>query len=333
MLKRLGLAGVFALGALAGQGAYAGGPVCVVADPIWRAGHTTAQTTLRGAVETMATSVATQSSITIEQVISAIKVATRQRSLNGAREAEFQAATAEAIAQTYAQQRTAEQIRKAHATYGPQGQAVGGCEEIARLQQVDAALSSVPEGASEILGSGVIDAGPGSGVTPAEAIQKRLATDTPEAASAIAFLDHDTSEEDRNAFMNNVVGLPLPTPDDLEQLGNRVEVIQARRAEALRSPAIVSLAAVRAAVEGASHSEDGDEMSSFESLDYLIGRYGGGPDYEQWSAALVTKSEAGLHKEIARLRALNLMLQNRRQSISDRRQVVIAAMLAADITN
>ena len=73
-----------------------------------------------------------------------------------------------------------------------------------------------------------------------------------------------------------------------------------------------------------------EHLSYMEAMDSLIARYGGGENYEEWSAALVTKSETGLLKEIARLRALSLQLQTFRDESSDRRQAMIGALLAGE---
>ena len=312
--------------------AWAGGAVCLVADPIWVAGHTTAQTTLVTAVDTMAATFAQQSLLTHEALISAIRVNTRQRSLNGEREAVATTESAEAAANVYVEQRAAEQIRQAHETYGAQGQMVGGCELIADLQLADDAMTSRMDRVSEVLSAGAIDAAPGQSVPPLEAAARRLAQDTEAAVSAVAFFDPETSSEDRDAYMNNVIGLPFDQPDGIDGMEDEITLMQARRWEAIRSPAIVSLAAVRAAAEAGSHFGHGAEadetMSYLGALDWYVGQFGGGPDYEQWSASLVTKSEVGLLKEIARLRAINLMLSRYRQEAQDRQLAVTATLLA-----
>lgn len=300
--------------------------MCSVADPVWRSGHEEAETNLVEGVERLSRTVGEESAETLDEVLSAIRVATRQESANGSREAEFQAAVMAAVAQVHMQVSAAEAVRAAHHTYGPMGQAVGGCEAVEWIARVTDALSSVPDGAAEILASGAIDVVPGSGVSPLEAAGMRLATDTPEAVSAVAFLDPDTVAEDRDAFMRNVIGLPPQLPESMASESDHLMMMEARRQQAIRSPAIVSLAAVRA-----SHEAGEGELTSRRSLEEIVGRYGGGPEYEEWSAALVTKSETGLVKEIARLRSLSLALENARQGSGDRRQAVIGALLAAEV--
>ncbi len=74
--------------------------VCAVFDPIWMAGHETATTTLGARVATMGTNVATQRSITLEMLLSAMKVQTAQTSTNGEREVNVVSNTQQAVAST-----------------------------------------------------------------------------------------------------------------------------------------------------------------------------------------------------------------------------------------
>lgn len=308
---------------LAGH-AQAGGVVCTVVDSIWRSGHSSAQTTIRTAVDEMAATFASESQETHRQLISAISVATRQRSVSGEREVNATRQHAEAAANVYVEQRAAEEIRRAHATYGTQGQMVGGCDMIADLAAASQSLRGRNDRTGTILSSGSIDAAPGMAVTPLQAAARRLAFDTDAAVSAATFFDSATSSSDRDAFMNNVIGLPYVRPDGINQVEDELLFMQARRWEAIRSPAIVSLASLRAAIERGDTSSDG----YIAALDFYIRQFGGGPAYDQWSAALVTKSEVGLMKEIARLRAISLELSGHRQSSQDRQLAVIATLLA-----
>lgn len=313
--------------------ALAGGAVCAVNDGIWMAGHARAEAGLIGSVDAMAAAVAAQSELTAEQLISAIKVATRQRSASSGRESAYGKSTAQGVAQVYAAQKAAERIREAHETYGPQGQAVGSCDVIEKLQAADVALTGIPDKAGEFASDGAIYSKPGSTVKPGEAVAAALRFDVPEAVSAEAFTSKDTAEPLKTAFMNNVIGLPPTKPSGMNMATDRLTMMEARRAEAVRSPAIVSLAAIRAAQSGGGHFGSGGDMGADEYLDWLVSRYGGGSEYEEWSAALVTKSEVGLLKEQARLRAISLMLENVSSSSDDRRQAMIAAMLAAEVVN
>lgn len=305
------------------QALLAGGVACIVTDPVWQAGHSSAQTELSTAVDTMASTFATESALTHEQLISAIRTHTRQRALSGEQTAMAQTANAEAAANVYVEQRSAELIRNAYDTYGPQGQMVGGCELIASLQYAEDAMRGRSERAAEVAEGDAIDAAPGQATAPLVAAARRLDNDTPEAVSAVSFFDGSTSSAQKDAYMNNLIGLPFVRPDGIEGAEDEIAFMQTRRWEAIRSPAIASLTSVRAASDAA---EGG--LSYLDALDWYIGQFGGGPDYEEWSASLVTKSEVGLLKEIARLRAINLELSSYRQESQDRQLAVIATLLA-----
>lgn len=329
-MRRLSISLAMALGLHAGQ-ASAGGFVCLVADPIWQGGHATAQAALTTAVDTMGATFAQQSALTNQALMTAMRVTTRQRSLSGEREAVARTNSAQAVAAVYVEQRSAEEIRRAHETYGQQGQMVGGCALIEDLQTVDEAMRVRMDRASVVLTSGAIDSVPGLAVAPLEAAARRLAADTPEAVSAVSFFDPATSSAMRDAYMNNIIGLPFLRPEGgINAVEDELLFMQSRRWEAMRSAAVVSLTAVRAASEeGGSFMTTGTRsMSYLGALDWYIGQFGGGPEYEEWSAALVTKSETGLLKEIARLRAINLQLATYRQESQDRQLATVASLLA-----
>lgn len=81
--------------------AMAGGATCTVVDSVWQAGHSSAQSSLIASVDAMAAAVAAASELTTEQLISAIKVATRQKSASAGREAAFGKSTAQGVAQAH----------------------------------------------------------------------------------------------------------------------------------------------------------------------------------------------------------------------------------------
>lgn len=329
MAVRVKIAGIAAgiAGFMGASAAFAGGAVCLVTDPVWTAGHSAAQTTLSTGIDTMASTFAQQSLLTQQQLISALRVHTRQTSLNAEREAIADAASIEAAANVYVEQRSAELTRQAYETYGQQGQMVGGCGLITDLQLADEAMRARMDRVGVVLTSGGIDAVPGAAVAPLEAAGRRIAQDSPEAVSAVSFFAPDTSAADRDAYMNNLIGMPFYVPEGIGGVDDEITFMQARRWEAMRSPAIVSLAAVRAAAEPTGHGGEGT-MGYTEALDWYVEQFGGGAAYEQWSASLVTLSEVGLRKEIARLRAINLQLATYRQESQDRELAVLSTLLA-----
>ncbi|SFU94485.1 hypothetical protein SAMN04488527_1478 [Aliiroseovarius crassostreae] len=321
------------------QVATAGGAVCLVADPIWRAGHTSSQTTITTGIDAMVATFAANSTLTTQQIVSAIKVLAQQTSAGANTEAVGSQQAMKAAAETYVEQRTAEELLEAHNTYGPPGQAVGSCDFVRDIEVMNTALDAVEERASEIVMSGGLDTRPGSTIDLDTALSRRsyvASTDFDNVVSAVAFVDPGTSAAVKDTFMNNVIGMPVEKPTDLDGVEDSIQFMRARQAEALRSPAIASLASVRAYYEAPGHFGGGGvsgavNRSLDETIDWLVDRYGGGDEYEQWMAELVTKSETGLLKELARLRAINLALTTERNQSSDRQQAVLATLLATEV--
>lgn len=323
-----------------GQPAMSGGLVCTVVDSIWRAGHSSAETTLNAEIDAMVTTFAANSTLTTNMVISAIRVLTKETSVGAEVESVGVQQSMKAASETYVEQRMAEELVEAHNTYGPPGQAVGACDVVRDLAVMNTALDSVESRASEIVMAGGIDVRPGSTVTADEAIAKRAAVgaaDFNQAVSVVAFLDPDTPAAFKDTFMNNVIGVPLDKPASLDGVEDGIQFMRARQAEALRSPAVTSLASVRAAFEEAGHFEvdtiaGGVTRSLNETIDWLVDRYGGGEEYTEWSAELVTKSDVGLMKELAVLRSISLTIARERNQSADRQQAVLAALLATEVT-
>lgn len=317
----------------------AGGAVCLVADPIWRAGHTSSQTTITTGIDAMVATFAANSTLTTQQIVSAIKVLAQQTSAGANTEAVGSQQAMKAAAETYVEQRMAEELLEAHNTYGPPGQAVGSCDFVRDIEVMNTALDAVEERASEIVMSGGLDTRPGSTIDLDTALSRRsyvASTDFDNVVSAVAFVDPGTSAAVKDTFMNNVIGMPVEKPTDLDGVEDSIQFMRARQAEALRSPAIASLASVRAYYEAPGHFGGGGlsgavNRSLDETVDWLVDRYGGGDEYEQWMAELVTKSETGLLKELARLRAINLALTTERNQSSDRQQAVLATLLATEV--
>lgn len=62
----------------------------------------------------------------------------------------------------------------------------------------------------------------------------------------------------------------------------------------------------------------------------MMSRYGGGAEYEQWAATMVTKSEPGIMKEIARIRSLAMTVRQLREESTDRMTVLVGTMVASE---
>lgn len=301
---------------------------CFTYDPAWQAGHAAAQTTLNGRVELMGTNLARERALTLEALLSATKVYTKQTSVNGERTSSTQKSTQEAVAATVTTQTQREALVRAVENYSPEsGQGVQACKTVALLNQTVSALDKVPTTAKTLYTD--VDVSPGKATTIQNAVQNRRDLSK---ADASVLLDRNASDEDRKAVIMQLAGLPMPLPNATTP-GAEADLMMAvsRRVEALRSPALVSLAAVRAMYATGDHASGSGSSaeSPIDQLDNLIKQYGGGDDFEKWSAGLAAQSERGLLIELARLRSMTLRLRQTLIEQQSRNGALFATMLAA----
>lgn len=317
----------------------AGGSFCSVADPVWRAGHSRTQTTLRTAVDQMSATVARENETTASLVVSAIRVLTSQRARTDSQIAVSDRKATEAGASAITANMTRLAVVKAEETYGPMGQAPDACEVAQRLGKLSETMSAQQAAARDILVSPNIDVRAGGVVDLGEAVNRRLDTASPETVNvALSLLNPSASDEVIDAFINNLTGMPLRkvaigaggVAAGSGNLEDYHQNLLAQRVEALRSPALYSLGIIRGANQSADHASVGGAAGGTldEQLQWLVDRYGGGDEYLEWSAKLATKSEVGIVKEIARLRSIQMALQ-RMNSDSDGRMTVMMATLIA----
>ena len=142
-------------------------------------------------------------------------------------------------------------------------------------------------------------------------------------------LDPAASDDDRKAVIQAMAGLPMPKPTAaMPGAEADLMMLKARRVEALRSPALVSLSAVRAMSSAAGHEVGSSAPSPLAQLDALTGQYGGGPQYEAWSAGLAGQSEHGLLIELTRMRSMALALRQQLIEQQARTSAVFGTILA-----
>lgn len=299
---------------------------CFVADPIWFTGHAGATGTLNGAVTTMGAAIATQRSLTLEMMLSAMKVQTAQVSTNGVRETNVASHTHQAVAATLSQVAQRQALVEAREQYAYEtGQGVNACAAINLMQDTNAAVANVTMTGRSLYRD--LDVAPGRNAPLHEATRERLRD--PTKADAGVLLDPDASDADRKAVIQAMAGLPMPKPSP-GMPGSEADLmmLKARRVEALRSPALVSLSAVRAMSRAEGHEVGSAALSPLKQLDALIAEYGGGPGYEAWSAALAGQSERGLLLELARLRSMSLTLRQQLIEQQARTTAVFGTLLA-----
>ncbi len=299
---------------------------CGVVDPIWMAGHETATATLSTRVATMGTNIATQRSLTLEMLLSAMKVQTAQTATNGEREVNLVSNTQQAVASTLSQVAQRRALVDAREQYSiDTGQGVNACGSIDLMNSTSRAMGNVSMTGRETYRS--LDVAPGKNTPVQEAARNRLAD--PTKTDAAVFFDPAASDDDRKAVIEAMAGLPMPKPTaNMPGAEADVMMLRARKVEALRSPALVSLSAVRSMSSADDHQIGTTASSPLAQLEALISQYGGGPQFEAWSAGLAGQSEHGLLIELTRMRSMTLALRQQLIEQQARTSAVFATMLA-----
>ena len=301
---------------------------CFVVDAVWQAGHVGVEQGLNARVALMTTNLARERAITLELLVGATKVHTRQQSLNAERETAMEKNTQEAVASTLTEQDRREKLIHAKEQYSfESGQGVAACDTVDLIANTQKAFDNVLQNAKK--GVKDVDTAPGMATPLADAVKARLKAKDDVDASV---LFTSGSKEAGKNIIQHLSGLPLPFPDkSMNGADADLALIRARRVEALRSPALVSLNYVRSM-----SSTDGHETGSTgakspnDMLDELIDRYGGGDQYNDWSTKLVSQSERGLLLELARLRAISLQLRQQQIAQQGRLTVLYSTMLSLE---
>ncbi|MCJ2029502.1 hypothetical protein MKK50_08825 [Methylobacterium sp. J-043] len=300
--------------------------VCGVFDPLWIAGHNTANATLTARVTTMGTNIATQRSLTLEMLLSAMKVQTAQTSTNGEREVNLVSNTQQAVASTLSQVAQRRALVDAREQYAiDTGQGVNACGAIDLMNATNRAMGNVTMSGRETYRG--LDVAPGKNVPLQQATRDRL--QDPTKTDAGVLFDPSASDDDRKVVIQAMAGLPMPKPT-AAMPGSEADLmmLRARRVEALRSPALVSLSAVRAMSIAEGHEVGSAAPSPLAQLEALIGQYGGGSQYEAWSAGLAGQSEHGLLIELTRMRSMSLALRQQLIEQQARTSAVFGTILA-----
>lgn len=326
-----------------------------VDDPVMKANATAVSEEVNASFDTGLTTTSTLMTSMYEILVSAMKIGASQRSTDGQRNSTGISQSLQAYAQVVNQQGQNEDILQAQDEFGTGSEVSGVCSETAMTGEVVRAIDSVPTQAKSIIQSSNIPAAPGGTVLPRKAIATRLSShlsryctqdevtagwcstvgSKPAAdVSAQTLFDPASTQEDVDAFINNLVGDPLDKPDatSAKTPEGVLRMATAMRAEAVRSPALVSLAALRAENAGGSGyslvSQSGITVT--QALDAIMKKYGGGPDYDTWDASVAGANQYGVLRELVRLRGLSMKLRNFQTQSQTRMGAILSTLLAAE---
>lgn len=301
---------------------------CFVADPVWQAGHAQATGTLSAQVTLLGTNLTRERSLTLEMLLGAMKVYTKQVSVSGDRVQTTARSSQQAHASAVTEQDRRDSIVKAKEDYSYEtGQGVNACQTISTMSGAVESLGSTTQTAKAQFRA--LDVAPGKATPIAEAVKARL--DHSKKTDAAVLLDPSASDDDKKIVIQHLAGLPMPVASpSMSGAEKDVAMLRARRVEALRSPALASLTAVAAMTSKTGHLADDDAQAPVQWLDSLVDQYGGGSKHQAWSNALAGQSERGLMMELSRLRAMSLRVRQLKAEQSARITALFATMVGLE---
>lgn len=293
----------------------------------WRQQHESSERNLIDETQKLEDEVADAGKETLEKVLAALKVVNRQASGEASRLQQATKKSQEAYANTVTEQMRRERLVQIKENYSYEtGQGANACAQVAFMEKVTGAINGATAATSSSYKS--IDVSPGTVPSPEQQAKDRA---DPKSTDASVLLDVSASAADKRKVIQQLAGLAVEKPSAQEAGGINGEfmMIRARQAEAWRSPALVSLAAVAAMSDKSSGDGDG-AGSVLQAMDALIDNYGGGPAYEKWTNGLQMQSERGLMIELNRLRSLSMRLRTQLSDSDARKAATVAGMLAAE---
>lgn len=359
MMKRRNkvLAGLFAAGMVVWQVTPAQAMICtyVVNDPYWTGNALKVGENVEGAFDGQLSSTSALITNYMQIMVSATKAQASQVNIEGGRAATAIDRAQEAAAQARGAASVNNEILQAQREFGPESHIADNCDATAVLGDVVRALGGVSQSAKTLITPSVIPAAPGGGMMGREAVQKRLASHRLTYCSqyevsaglcstvgskpsvdvqAGTLFDASATDADAQAYINNLTGDPLDKPNQYESktAAGVIRMATAMRAEAIRSPALASLAIMRAQASSGSGSGlvSQSNVTVNQALEEIMQMYGGGAKYREWDAKLSATDEYGVLRELVKLRALSMKLRNYQTESTTRIGAMISALLAGE---
>ncbi|MGL4959849.1 MAG: hypothetical protein ACRC67_01360 [Inquilinus sp.] len=307
-----------------------------VTDPDWLRVHAGAEGALVAEVDGLGVAVSAQQTTNLQVLSSIIAVLTRQKALDGDRDATATRSAAEGLAAAVGEMDRRQALAKVVEDYGPAGRALDPCVTAVKGAALATGITSWESRAETIVSQGMAT-GKIDSVLPVsleDAARARIQGWTPAASTAGTLLDPAAPAEAKDRVMAAIAGMPPTAPmASSTGAGQAAAIVEGARIRAIRGPLVRALGAVRAAAEpgGLSGVEAAGATSVIGSLDWVISRYGAGQENEDWRVGLVTLGDRGLLQEEARLDAVLLDLDRLDGEIDRLEAATFAAGLAGGI--
>lgn len=330
----------------------------VINDPLWMGNARSVGTSVAESFDAQLAQTSALITSYMQIMVSATKAQASQVNIEGSRAATALNRTAEAGAQARGTEAVNGEILQAQREFGPESHIADSCSATQVLGDVVRALGGVSQSATTLITPALVPAAPGGGTTGRQAMQQRLSLHRQSYCSQAevsaglcstvgakpsadvlpgTLFDPTMTDVDARAYINNLVGDPLDKPDANESktAAGVLRMATAMRAEAIRSPALTSLAVMRAQATGGSGSGlvSQSNVTVNQALEEIMAMYGGGAKYSDWDAKLSATDEYGVLRELVKLRALSMKLRNYQTESTTRIGVMMSALLAGEAAN
>jgi len=311
---------------------------------------------LNAALQSVDDSLSEQLLFQSEQLNSAIAVLTKQKAVAASQLSDVNRTTAQEVATGLGVIAQTERVKAARFDYGGEfGQGFSPCEVYA-TRSVIAGRDADMVGEINARVQSEVMAAPGRYARRDEAAvqlfkdnQASCTEDmvkaglcasmgaTPGASMSVATLFDIADEGDpvyaaKNAFINNIVGLPDPPVETLRGPAQESYMLAKARKDAVVSPAVASLKALQLEYSGVEGAETGKGVPLAQMFREEVGRYAGGTlANEAWSRVMAAQNERGVMVELLKIKALDLAMQTRQLRQYERIEASLAALVAAEV--
>lgn len=310
---------------------------------------------LNAALKSVDASLSTQLLFQSERLNSAVAVLTQQKALAASQLADANRTSAQAVATGLGVLAQTERVKAARFDYGGEfGQGFSPCEVYATRSVIASRDADMVGELNSRVQSEVI-AAPGR-YAPRDEAAAQLYKDneasctqdmvnaglcksvgaTPGASMSVATLfdiadEGDATYKAKNAFINNIVGLPDPPVSGLKGAAQESYMLAKARKDAIISPAVASLKALQLEYSGVEGDETGKGVPLAQMFRQEVGRYAGGTQAnEDWTRVMAAQNERGAMVELLKIKALDLAMQTRQLRQYERIEASLAALVAAE---
>lgn len=147
-------------------------------------------------------------------------------------------------------------------------------------------------------------------------------------------MESDKLNAAKVAFVNNLVGLPdAPLPPAAGTTVAAASYLLAKtRKDALMSPALASLKEIQLEYTGVETGHSGSDIPMAKRIQNEVTRYmGNNPEYKEWVKRMAAQNEHGLLEENLKMKALDLVIQEKQYRQYERMEAMLATLVASEL--